>query len=92
MHYLVSVSGGCCVETTTTGTLNTYAASSDSQKWQVYFRHTDLNVQVALQNASNSQWLRAAAGGPNGKIETGERQWWTLEKGKAPNSYWLVNK
>lgn len=85
--YIVTVSGGTVVDKQSNGVFDRNAEEeSSSQHWTV--EYGDSPTQVAFQNASNGGWLRAFTGAAYGKVDCGEKQWWTLEKGPSPGSCW----
>jgi len=83
--YLVAVSGGQVVDKQNT-LLDKFANGNKSQHWTIEYG-ADPN-QVAFQNVGNGAWLRAFSGAAYGKIDTGEKQWWTLSDGPSPGSKW----
>ncbi|KAK6419198.1 hypothetical protein LTR95_017086 [Oleoguttula sp. CCFEE 5521] len=85
---IIAVGGGTVVTKVNNGLVDKNASGSASQHWTVEYGESS-NI-VAFQNAETGQWLRCFAGNGYGKIETGEKQWWTLEEGPgSPGSYWL---
>jgi len=86
--YIITVSGGTVVEKSTSGLLDKDASGDKAQHWTLEY-DGDSETKVAFQNASNGQYLNCTSGAAYGKIDTsGTKQWWTLEKGKSPGSYW----
>ncbi|KAK6441503.1 hypothetical protein LTR95_002260 [Oleoguttula sp. CCFEE 5521] len=86
--YIIAVGGGTVVTKANNGLFDKNANGSASQHWTVEYGEGE-NI-VAFQNAETGQWLRCFAGNGYGKIDTGEKQWWTLEEGPgSPGSYWL---
>nr|OQO20658.1 hypothetical protein B0A51_11017 [Rachicladosporium sp. CCFEE 5018] len=86
--YIIAVGGGTVVTKANNGLFDKNANGSSSQHWTVEYGESE-NI-VAFQNAETGQWLRCFAGNGYGKIDTGEKQWWTLEEGPgSPGSYWL---
>ncbi|OQO06677.1 hypothetical protein B0A48_08464 [Cryoendolithus antarcticus] len=86
--YIIAVGGGTVVTKANNGLFDKNANGSASQHWTVAYGDSE-NI-VAFQNAETGQWLRCFAGNGYGKIDTGEKQWWTLEEGPgSPGSYWL---
>ncbi|OQO10071.1 hypothetical protein B0A48_04427 [Cryoendolithus antarcticus] len=86
--YIIAVGGGTVVTKANNGLFDKNANGSASQHWTVEYGEGE-NI-VAFQNAETGQWLHCFAGNGYGKIDTGEKQWWTLEEGPgSPGSYWL---
>ena len=89
VFYIVTVSGGQCLEKTSAGLVDKDASNSDAQRWTLEYG-TNENT-VAFQNVSNGQYLFASNGAAYGKIDTSiVKQWWTLEEGRSPGSCWWV--
>lgn len=81
--------GGKCLDNTQSahGVLDCIPKDSDSQKWTIETDPKDPNV-VAFKSSVDGQYLRnnEPAKIYAGRIGVGEKQWWTLEKGKNPGS------
>jgi len=86
--YIVTVSGGTCVEKTATGVFDkTCFKSNDAQHWTAEYGKTD--DQVVFQNSSNGEYLCAKSGAAYGQVTTStEKQWWTLEQAPSPGAWW----
>ncbi|KAK5126151.1 hypothetical protein LTR85_011507 [Meristemomyces frigidus] len=87
--FLIAVNGGRVTEKKSNGLFDCTSDSSNAaQHWTVETDPSNDNI-VAFQNASNGQYLRAFVGTAAGKVDTGDKQWWTMEPGHAPGSCWL---
>lgn len=81
--------GGKCLDNTQSvhGVLDCLPTESESQKWFIETDPEDSNI-VAFKSAVDGQYLRnnmphVISGA---RIGMGEKQWWTLEKGRNPGS------
>jgi hypothetical protein len=87
--YIVTVSGGKCLENTQgpNGVLDCLP-KADSQKQQWVVETGENETTVAFKSCADGQYLRNNEPGKIcwGKIGVGEKQWWTLEKGNTPGS------
>lgn len=64
-------------------------AHGDEQKWTVEFG--DDPDTIALKNVANSKYLRCFDAASQGKVGTGEKQWWRVSRGRltAPGHFRL---
>jgi hypothetical protein len=86
--YVASVIGGNCVTKVNGNILNKKPTKDPNQLWTIE-RKDGSNNQIALRCNGDEKYLRAKAGNAYGAVETGAKQWWQLEEGQAPSSFWL---
>ncbi|KAK3673917.1 hypothetical protein LTR78_006119 [Recurvomyces mirabilis] len=87
--FIVAANGGMVAQKTPAGIYNKIADHTNTaQRWTLEYGD-EAGTKVAIQNVSNGQWLRATSGAAAGKVDLGDKQWWTLEQGRAPGSCWI---
>ncbi|KAK4579848.1 hypothetical protein LTR86_000049 [Recurvomyces mirabilis] len=87
--FIVAANGGMVAQKTPGGIYNKIADHTNTaQRWTLEYGD-EAGTKVAFQNVSNGQWLRASSGAAAGKVDLGDKQWWTLEQGRAPGSCWI---
>lgn len=62
------------------------SGSNTQQRWTI--EQSDDGKSVAFRNVSNGQYLNSTAPGDSAKASTGAQQWWTLEPGDSPGTWW----
>lgn len=88
--YIVTVAGGKCVQNmqgTHPYVLDNLPTGQENQKWILEASDDDPNV-VAFKSCVDGQYLRNLEPFKNewANVGVGEKQWWTLSKGKNPGS------
>ncbi|KAI7577214.1 hypothetical protein D0869_06985 [Hortaea werneckii] len=86
---IIAVNGGRVCEKKANGVLNTAADTGNkAQQWIIEPDPGDRS-KMAFKNLGNNQYLRAMTGAHYGKVDTGQKQLWSLEPGHAPGSSWI---
>ena len=84
-----TITRGLVVNVTAAGTKTSqYDASGQTQSQLWTIEKSGDGNSVAFKNVSNGKYLRASKPGDGAPCEMGDVQWWTLQNGDSPGSWW----
>ncbi|KAK5166129.1 uncharacterized protein LTR77_008390 [Saxophila tyrrhenica] len=88
-YFLVPVSGGLPIQPNNSNFVNTYDFVQNGFEWEQWFMERGDGNKVAFRNRASGKYLRAQGGNAGNYVITGEKEWWSLETGSTPRSYWI---
>lgn len=84
-----TVTRGMCLETRPSGvSTGKYDSSGKTQSQLWTLENGEDGKSFAFRSVANGQYLRCNGKGDAAKTLTGDKSWWTLERGDAPGVWW----